>query len=199
MAREGEELDRASVMPAGERDMIERSILVLAALTVLAPASAETGSADRRAQARAEVLMGTMPQEFIMAKITVSDLNRSYAFYTDVVGLKAVSSPDIPISKLPKPDEPPKAFIEIPLNFTGSMADPMMLLALRRGVQPTREGAGLTWIGLKVPSTAAVVDRAAEHGIKPSRPFSGDGAVAFLTDPDGYQVELIQTASYNRP
>jgi len=176
--------------------MKRHMVMALTAMTVMATAWGADQASGGRAQARPEVRMGTMPEELILTKITVADLNRSYDFYTKVVGLKAVSSPDIPISKLPQPGDPEKAFIEIPLNFSGSMADPMFLLIKRRGVQPTPEGAGLVWIGFKVPSITTILARAAQLGIQPTRPFNAEGGMAFLRDPDGYNVELVQTPSF---
>lgn len=140
--------------------------------------------------------MGTRSPEFLMTKITVSDLQKSYDFYTRIVGLKLVTSPDMPLPRMPAPGDPEKDFIEIPLNYSGSMADPLFLLIKRRGQIPTAGQAGLVTLGFKVPDVAAAMQRAAEAGIQPSRPFTAAGRIGFIKDPDGYTVEFIQPPSF---
>ena len=76
------------------------------------------------------------------------------------------------------------------------MAEPLFVLMKRRGKLPSREFASLVTIGFKVPSTKATMDRAGQAGHKPLRPFSGEGGVGFLSDPDGYQLELLQAPSF---
>jgi catechol 2,3-dioxygenase-like lactoylglutathione lyase family enzyme len=131
-----------------------------------------------------------------MTKITVSDLRQSYDFYTRIVGLKPVTSPDMELPKLPAPTDPEKDFIEIALNYSGSIADPLFLLIKRRGIVPTPEQAALVTLGFKVPDTAAVMERASQAGFKPSRPFLGGGRVGFIKDPDGYTIEFLQPRSF---
>lgn len=140
--------------------------------------------------------MGTKPEEFLMTKITVSDLRRSFDFYTGIVGLKPVTSPDMELPTMPAPGDPEKDFIEIALNYSGSMADPLFLLIKRRGKSPNPLETGMVTLGFKVPNTAAVMERAASAGIQPSRPFPAGGRVGFIKDPDGYTVEFIQPPSF---
>jgi catechol 2,3-dioxygenase-like lactoylglutathione lyase family enzyme len=142
--------------------------------------------------------MGTMPQEFFMAKIMVSDLQKSYDFYTRVLGLKPVTKADLPMPAMPKPGDPEKDFFEIAFNYSGSMADPMFLLFTRRGQKPTPDRVGVVSLGFKVADVAAVMDRAAKAGFPPSRPFDPARPVGFIKDPDGYAVELVQGPSYPR-
>ena len=168
--------------------------MVLAMLAVVAagPAMAQTPAQ----QAIPDPRMGTKPQEMYLAKITVADLQKSLDFYTKVVGLKLVTSPDMELPKPPKPGDPEKDFVEIALNYTGSMAEPLFVVMKRKGRTLPVESTSLITIGFKVPSTKAVLDRAAQAGIKPTRPYRGQGAPGFLEDPDGYTVEFVEGRSF---
>src|SRR5262245_36248696 len=90
-------------------------------------------------QQQPEIRLGTKPQEMYLAKITVSDLNRSIDFYTKVIGLKLVTVGDMEPPKPPAPGDPEKEFVEVALNYTGSMAEPLFVLMKRRGKTPTQD------------------------------------------------------------
>lgn len=128
----------------------------------------------------------------MLTKITVSDLRKSYEFYTQVVGLRPASSPAFPSFANPNLDEPDPEFVEVPLNFSGSMADPMLLLIKQRGKTPTPEAARLTWIAFKVSDKREIVSRATTAGHAPFRGDGVDPGPTFIADPDGYTVELFQ-------
>jgi len=163
-----------------------------------APAPAPSPSAVATGQ-RPVVRMGTKQEEFLMTKIAVSDLVRSYEFYTQVIGLKLVTSPDIPTAKAPTPNDPEKDFIEIPLNYSGSMADPLFVLFKRRGQKPSLESTGVVMLGFKVPDTIASVQRAVQAGYKAPRGLPAAGLPGFVADPDGYTIEFISAASFANP
>jgi catechol 2,3-dioxygenase-like lactoylglutathione lyase family enzyme len=142
------------------------------------------------------VRMGTMPQEVLMTKITVSDLQKSNDFYTRIIGLKPVASSDMALPVMPKPGDPEKDFVEVAFNYSGSMADAMFVLMKRRGRVPTPEQAVMTQLVFKVPEPAAVMARAAAAGLQPARPGIAGGNVGFLRDPDGYSIEILKAPSY---
>jgi hypothetical protein len=83
--------------------------VLVAVLTfgILAPATAQ---APVR---RPIVHMGSKPQQILITKITVADLQRSHDFYTRIVGLRPVTSPDMQLPVLPPPGSPEKDFIEL--------------------------------------------------------------------------------------
>lgn len=169
------------------------SILLAAMFAATAMAQAAE-PAQQTGQGKAPKLpqFGTKAQEVLLTKITVSDLLKSYDFYTKVIGLKLVSSPDYPLEKAPKPDDPERDYVEIPLNFTGSIADPIFLLIKQRGAKPAPEFAKLTMVGFKVENRGAVVDRAVQAGYKPVREIAvGPAKVSFIADPDGYTLEIF--------
>jgi catechol 2,3-dioxygenase-like lactoylglutathione lyase family enzyme len=172
-------------------------MFLAASIVTFDPVSAQQQApAAPAARQRPEVRMGTKPQEFLMTKVAVSDLVKSYEFYTQVVGLKLVTSPDIVTAKAPMPNDPEKDFVEIPLNYTGSMADPLFLLTKRRGQKPSPEWTNMVTLGFKVPDSRAIVERAMKAGYKAPRGIPSEGQAGFVTDPDGYNVELVSTPSF---
>lgn len=172
---------------------LHRTAAVLLPVLLAAAASADT---PRPAPAQPRTTMlGSHAQEFLLAKISVSDLPRSYAFYTQVVGLKPAS----PALKAPKAGDPEVDFREIPLNFTGSLADPFFVLVKQRGAVPEAGQARLTWIGFKVPDAKAAIARAEAVGATVvRRPADGAMAFGYVRDPDGYTVEFIQAPAHPR-
>ncbi len=145
--------------------------------------------------------LGSSPADVLFSKITVSDMHKSYEFYTKVIGLKqaiTLSQKEPP----PPPGTDSKTWpFELALNFSGSFADPFFdLLSPRGGAVPTRETASMTVIGLKVPDAPAVIRRVKEAGYEVIReaPVVGPGemSIGMVRDPDGYRVEILQAASY---
>jgi catechol 2,3-dioxygenase-like lactoylglutathione lyase family enzyme len=109
--------------------------------------------------------------------LTVSDLERSMKFYTEVLGFKVDA-------KVPATGGP---VVEYLLGFTGNtQAD--TLVVLRQGaVQPGATSFGR--IVLVVPSGRKMAERVAAAGFPPARIVDGTNIVK---DPDGYTIELYQ-------
>lgn len=176
----------------GHLTAIRRAAFAAPVLLAAAAAVADTPKPAAPAQQRTTML-GSHAQEFLLAKISVSDLPRSYAFYTQVIGLKPAS----PQLKAPRADDPEVEFREIPLNFTGSLADPFFVLVKQRGAVPEAGQARLTWIGFKVPDAKAAIARAEAAGASVvRRPADGAMAFGYVRDPDGYTVEFIQAPAH---
>jgi len=145
--------------------------------------------------------LGTSSEQVLLAKVTVSDLPKSYEFYTKVIGLKWALSAGQPQPPAPVPaNDAQPAFIEIPLNFSGSLADPFFVIVQQRGYRPTPDVARMSWIGFKVPDAPAAVRRVRESGYEivrePKTVGPGVMSIGIVRDPDGYSVEVIQSASY---
>jgi catechol 2,3-dioxygenase-like lactoylglutathione lyase family enzyme len=170
--------------------VLKRALVLSAIVAGLAPCA--------RAQDPPSVVpMGTQSSELLLSKITVTNLARSFEFYTKVIGLKhAAARP----GQAPPDLSGSADFTEVPLNFTGSLADPFFVLVKRKGVAPTREGAALAQIGFKVPDVRAMIARYKAAGYKVDRePRDGPGNVyVTVQDPDGYNVEFIQAPSMTR-
>ncbi len=168
-------------------------LLALALTAGAWPAAAQEPAPPSTAAPRT-TMIGRHDSEVILAKIAVTDLVRSYRFYTEVVGLKLAS----PQLKPPAPGDPARDFVEYPLNFTGSLADPFFVIIHRKGQVVTREGAANTVIGFKVPSAQGALARAVAAGGEATGRPPGPGPMAFamVRDPDGYTVEFVQAQDY---
>lgn len=173
-------------------------------LVALAEKPAETSRQATPApqpQKSATVAMGSRTEQFYLAKITVSDIKNSYRFYTEIVGLKAALPAHAGSVESLLENAKNQDFFEVPLNFRGSLADPIFVLVQARDQTPDTESAALTWVGFKVPDVKATLDRAAESGYPALRPVQNRGPMSFgfIKDPDGYTVEFIQAPSYPSP
>ncbi len=108
--------------------------------------------------------------------LTVSDLERSRAFYTDVLGLKVDA-------RVPREGKA----VEYLLGMTGvTQAD--TLIVIRQGeVKPDAKAFGR--IVLVVPNGRKMAERVAAGGGSAPRIVDGTNVVS---DPDGYRIELYQ-------
>jgi catechol 2,3-dioxygenase-like lactoylglutathione lyase family enzyme len=192
---QNQEAHRGEIIMNG-RKRIACACALFASPVLAAPALAGDAPAPPRAPIR--TALGTSDHEVLLAKFTVSDLEKSYAFYTQVIGLRRALTP---MQGTPPPprNDPERAFIEIGLNFSGSYGDAFFDLVQQKGVRPSPEFARSAVIGFKVPDAPAVVRRARAAGYEVVReaPVVGPGemSIGMVRDPDGYLVELIQSAS----
>jgi lactoylglutathione lyase len=114
--------------------------------------------------------------------LRVADLERSLASYAGL-GYEAVGNvPETEFGSLTMLKLPGDEFVTLEL-----VHDP------RRG---TVHPGGLNHLVIQVESMQATVGRLAERGIEVEAPGSPDGSeefwTAWVTDPDGYRIELVQ-------
>ena len=118
--------------------------------------------------------------------IRVGDLARSTKFYCDVLGMKLLRTTDRPEQKytlafVGYADESEQAVIELTYNY---------------GVDRYDLGAGFGHIAIEVDDAAAACDAVRAKGGTVTReagPVKGGATViAFVADPDGYKIELIE-------
>jgi lactoylglutathione lyase len=121
--------------------------------------------------------------------LRVGDLERSIRFYTEVLGMSLLSRKDYPEGKftlafLGYGKNPEHAEIELTHNW---------------GVERYELGNAYGHIALGVDDIYKVCDRIRAAGGKITRepgPMKhGTTVIAFLEDPDGYKVELIEESS----
>lgn len=124
--------------------------------------------------------------QILHTMLRVGDLQRSIDFYTRVMGMKLLRTTDRPEQKYtlafvgyePNPDQ---AEIELTYNY---------------GVDHYDLGTAYGHIAVGVPDVYAACDRIRAAGGKITRepgPVAGGSTViAFVQDPDGYKIELIQ-------
>ena len=115
--------------------------------------------------------------------INVTDLERSERFYTDIIGLKVQTRTQIP------------GVDEIVLAADNGGGRLQLAHHLERS-GPIDHGTALWKIYMNVDDCAEVHDRAVAAGFEstmaPQRLDRWPVTVAFVLDPDGYSIELLQ-------
>jgi len=121
--------------------------------------------------------------------LRVGDLQRSIDFYTKVLGMKLLRTTDRPEQKYS-------------LAFVGYGANPEQAeieLTYNYGVDHYEMGTAYGHIALGVPDAYAACEKIKAGGGNVTRqagPVKGGSTIiAFVTDPDGYKIELIQRDS----
>lgn len=118
--------------------------------------------------------------------LRVGDLDKSISFYCDVLGMKLLRRKDYPSGKFTL------AFVGY-----GAEADHTVLeLTYNWGVDTYELGTAYGHVALGVDDIYTACDHIAAQGGKVTRPPGpmqhGSTVIAFVEDPDGYKVELIQ-------
>ena len=121
--------------------------------------------------------------------LRVGDLDRSLTFYTEVLGMRLLRRKDYPDGRFTLAfvgygDESDTAVLELTHNWDTSSYE---------------IGTGYGHIALGVEDIQATCEAMAAKGGRVVRPPGamkhGTTVIAFVEDPDGYKVELIQRAS----
>jgi lactoylglutathione lyase len=114
----------------------------------------------------------------------ITDIDRSVAFYR-ALGFEEVG-------RIPIRDEA----INIFMNQSGDGDMPRLELTYNFGVDSYDLGTGYGHIAITAENLDATLDRLADQGIEPERPpysvHEGGSRLAFVRDPDGYRIELIE-------
>ncbi|MEY2858312.1 MAG: hypothetical protein RLZZ74_2625 [Cyanobacteriota bacterium] len=118
--------------------------------------------------------------------LRVGDLDQSIAFYCDILGMELLRRKDYPSG-------------EFTLAFVGygsEQNNTVIELTYNWGVSEYDLGKGYGHIALGVEDIYGTCDRIKAQGGKVSRepgPMKhGSTVIAFIEDPDGYKIELIQ-------
>ena len=116
--------------------------------------------------------------------IRVGDLDRSIAFYTEVLGMKLLSRKDYPDGKFT-------------LAFVGfGDGDAEIELTYNYGVAKYEIGTAFGHVAVEVDDAAKACDAVRARGGKVTREAGpmkhGTTVIAFVEDPDGYKIEFIQ-------
>ena len=122
--------------------------------------------------------------------LRVGNLQRSIDFYTQVLGMKLLRTSENPEYKYS-------------LAFVGYGSNPdhaELELTWNWGVESYEMGTAYGHIALGVPDAYAACEKIKANGGNVTReagPVKGGSTViAFVTDPDGYKVELTQRAEF---
>lgn len=118
--------------------------------------------------------------------LRVGNLERSIGFYTGVLGMRLLRQHDYPDGKFTLAfvgygPESEQAAIELTYNY---------------GIDHYDQGSGFGHIALEVDDAAAACAGIRQRGgkvVREAGPMKhGTTIIAFVEDPDGYRIELIQ-------
>ena len=118
--------------------------------------------------------------------LRVGDLQRSIGFYTDVLGMQLLRTTDRPGQKytlafVGYKDDPHGAEIELTYNY---------------GVDRYDLGSAFGHVAVEVQDAAAACNAVRAKGGNVTREAGpvkgGTTVIAFVEDPDGYKIELIE-------
>ena len=125
---------------------------------------------------------------FLHTMIRVGDLQRSVDFYTKLLGMRELRRRDVPDGKYTLAfvgygDEETNAVIELTYNY---------------GTGHYEQGTAFGHLAVGVPDVAATCEKVRAGGGKVTREAGpvkfGTTIIAFVEDPDGYKIELIERA-----
>ncbi|MBC7719008.1 MAG: lactoylglutathione lyase [Chitinophagaceae bacterium] len=122
--------------------------------------------------------------------LRVGNLQRSIDFYTQVLGMKLLRTSE-------------NLEYNYTLAFVGYGNNPdhaELELTYNHGVSSYQLGTAYGHIALGVPNAYMACEAILAAGGNVTRPAGpvkgGSTVIAFVTDPDGYKIELIQRAEY---
>ena len=125
--------------------------------------------------------------QLLHTMIRVFDLEKSIAFYTGQLGMKLLRRKDYPTGEFTLAfvgygDEDSNAVIELTHNWGQK--------------EPYQLGTAFGHLAIGVPDIYGTCERLAKAGVKIPRPPGpmkhGGSVIAFVEDPDGYKIELIE-------
>ncbi|MBL8709140.1 MAG: lactoylglutathione lyase [Rhodospirillaceae bacterium] len=128
-----------------------------------------------------------MANRFLHTMIRVMDMDKSIDFYTRHLGMKLLRRKDYPSGKFTLAfvgygDESDNAVIELTHNWGRE--------------EPYEIGTAFGHLAIGVEDIYGTCEKLAKEGIKIPRPAGpmahGGSVIAFIEDPDGYKIELIE-------
>lgn len=131
--------------------------------------------------------MTDTPFRLLHTMLRVFDLEKSLDFYVNKMGMQLLRKKDYPTG-------------EFTLAFVGyGNEDAQAVIELTHNwgqKEPYSIGSGYGHIAFGVPDIYGLCEKLAANGVKITRPPGpmkhGGSVIAFLEDPDGYKIELIE-------
>lgn len=124
--------------------------------------------------------------------LRVGDLQRSIAFYTNVLGMKLLRTSENPEYKYSL------AFV----GYGPETEEAVIELTYNWGVESYDMGNAYGHIALSVDNAAEACERIRQNGGNVTREAgpvkAGSTIIAFVEDPDGYKIELIEAKDAGR-
>lgn len=121
--------------------------------------------------------------------IRIGDLDRSIKFYTEVLGMQVIRKSDFPEGK----------FTNVFIGYGSEAEGAVIELTYNYGVDKYDLGTGFGHIAIAVPDAYAACAEIKRRGgvvTREAGPMKhGTTVIAFVQDPDGYKIELLQVGT----
>lgn len=118
--------------------------------------------------------------------LRVGDIERSIHFYTDIMGMRLLRRHEFPTGKFTL------AFV----GYTDEADGTVIELTCNWGVDDYELGTAFGHLAVAVEDAAAACEAIRQRGgkiVREAGPMKGGSTViAFVEDPDGYKIELIE-------
>jgi len=122
--------------------------------------------------------------------LRVRDITRSLKFYTDVLGMKVLRT-------LVQSE---KSYTLVFLGYTDESKSAVLELTYNHDITDYDIGNAYGHIAIGViniqQAVAVIKERGGQFTLEPTSLSGSDETIAFLTDPDGYQIELIERQDF---
>jgi lactoylglutathione lyase len=123
---------------------------------------------------------------FLHTMLRVRNLEESVAFYTSLLGMKEIRRTEVPEGK----------YTLVFVGYGDETNSTVLELTYNWGVDSYDIGTAFGHLAVGVPDIYATCETLRKAGVKISRepgPVKfGTTVIAFVEDPDGYKIELVQ-------
>jgi lactoylglutathione lyase len=123
---------------------------------------------------------------YLHTMLRVGDLERSVKFYTELFGMKELRRSDVPDGKYTL------AF----LGYGDESSHTVLELTYNYGVESYDLGTAFGHLAVGMPDVYAACEKLRQAGARITREAGpvkfGKTVIAFVEDPDGYKIELVQ-------
>jgi lactoylglutathione lyase len=123
---------------------------------------------------------------YLHTMIRVKNLDESVKFYTTLLGMKELRRTDVPDGK----------YTLVFVGYGDEKSNTVLELTYNYGVEDYDQGTAFGHLALGVPDIYATCESLRKAGAKISRepgPVKfGTTVIAFIEDPNGYKIELIE-------
>ncbi|WP_207538384.1 lactoylglutathione lyase [Sabulicella rubraurantiaca] len=127
-----------------------------------------------------------MSFRYLHTMLRVGDLQRSIDFYTKHLGMRELRRNDVPDGK----------YTLVFLGYGDESKETVLELTYNYGVEKYEMGGAFGHLAIGVPDIYASCEKMRAEGVRITRepgPVKfGTTLIAFIEDPDGYKIELIQ-------